>query len=300
MNPLPTSGAGPAMPSRRTGILAVIIVVTALLLSVVLADLVKPKQTGPDSVSLQSSAMAPMTATTVSSTKATGASHVSVAIQNYAFSPSALSISQGTTVTWTNHDVAPHTVTVSSGPVKFSSPTLQQGQSFSYTFTTPGTYAYYCAVHPDMRASVTVVAKATPTPSPAPSTPPTPSSGPSTPMPMGGSTSSCSGISAAEQAFLVHVYAGHLGESPSQQAADILNANQYAKTHTVLVANMVSPVVDGLNGALSMFLTHVYTGHLGESPSQQAADILNASQYVKTHTVLVGNMAQSIVGNPGC
>ena len=188
MNPLPTSGAGPAMPSRRTGILAVIIVVTALLLSVVLADLVKPKQTGPDSLSLQSSAMAPMTATTVSSTKATGASHVSVAIQNYAFSPSSLSISQGTTVTWTNHDVAPHTVTVASGPVKFSSPTLQQGQSFSYTFTTPGTYAYYCAVHPDMKASVTVVAKATPTPTPAPSTPPAPSSGPSTPMPMGGST----------------------------------------------------------------------------------------------------------------
>lgn len=297
MSPIPNPTAAAAPPSRRAGILAVVIVVSTLLLAIVLSDLVHPRSTSHDTLNLQSATAAPMAMTSGGSTNAAGVSHVSVAIQNYAFSPSSLTITQGTTVTWTNHDTAPHTVTVSSGPVKFSSPTLQQGQSFTYTFTTAGTYAYYCAVHPDMTAKVIVQPKATtPPPTPAPSsgsgTPPTTGTG-------GGSTS-CSGVSAAEQAFLMHVYAGHLGESPAQQASDILNVNQYAKTHTVLVGNMVSPVVDGLNGALSMFLTHVYTGHLGESPGQQVTDILNPNQYVKTHTVLVGNLAQSIIGTPGC
>ena len=54
-------------------------------------------------------------------------------------------------------DTAPHTVTVTSGPVKFDSGTLQKGESFSYTFKETGTYEYYCAVHPDMTASVKVV-----------------------------------------------------------------------------------------------------------------------------------------------
>lgn len=302
MSPIPNHEATAIPPSRRTGILAVIIVVSTLLLSVVLADLVKPAHARSDSLNLQSAAMAPMTAmTAASTTSATGVTHVRVAIQNYAFSPSALTITQGTTVTWTNYDSAPHTVTVSSGPVKFSSTMLQQGQSFSYTFTALGKYAYYCAVHPDMMASVTVVAKA-PTGTP-PTTPPTPT-GPSTTPPMGSmgspSTGSCSGVSSAVQTFLNHVYAGHLDESPSQQAGDVLNLNQYVKTHTVLVSTMAAPVVQGVQDALSTLLTHIYTGHLGESPSQQVGDILNVNQYVKTHTVLLSTLAQSIVGNPGC
>ena len=75
---------------------------------------------------------------------------------DYKFSPAALTIRSGSKVTWTNMDTAPHTVTIDSGPVKFSSPTLQKGDSFTYTFTTPGTYSYYCAVHPDMTAKVIV------------------------------------------------------------------------------------------------------------------------------------------------
>jgi plastocyanin len=62
-------------------------------------------------------------------------------------------------------DSAPHTVTVSSGPEKFGSPNLQKGDSFSYKFTKPGTYDYYCAVHPDMKGSVTVTGGATTPPS---------------------------------------------------------------------------------------------------------------------------------------
>ncbi|WP_329056157.1 cupredoxin family copper-binding protein [Amycolatopsis sp. NBC_01488] len=91
-----------------------------------------------------------------------------VMMAGYAFSPAALTVHVGDTVTWTQHDQAPHDATTTSAPVSFRSPQLSQGQSWSYTFRTPGTYAYYCSVHPDMRASVTVLPAATTAPQPKP------------------------------------------------------------------------------------------------------------------------------------
>ncbi len=70
--------------------------------------------------------------------------------------PAAVTVAAGDTITWTNQDDAPHTVTSSGGPATLDSPQLDKGQSWSYTFTRTGTYNYYCAVHPDMKASVTV------------------------------------------------------------------------------------------------------------------------------------------------
>ncbi len=80
-----------------------------------------------------------------------------VMMQGYAFSPAALTVRVGDTVTWMQHDEAPHDVVTTSAPVAFRSPQLSAGQSWSYTFRQPGTYQYYCSVHPDMRASVTVL-----------------------------------------------------------------------------------------------------------------------------------------------
>jgi plastocyanin len=95
-----------------------------------------------------------------------------VMMQNYAFSPAALTVRVGDTVTWMQHDEAPHDVVTTSAPVAFRSPQLSSGQSWSYTFRQPGTYQYYCSVHPDMRASVTVLpAPTTAAPKPAPTTP---------------------------------------------------------------------------------------------------------------------------------
>ena len=65
---------------------------------------------------------------------------VSIEIMGYAFSPEAVSVPVGTTVTWTNHDTAPHNV-VSSGGGPLSSPTLQTGGSWTYTFTEAGTFS---------------------------------------------------------------------------------------------------------------------------------------------------------------
>lgn len=76
-------------------------------------------------------------------------------IQNMAFMSPNIQVKVGTTVTWTNQDSVPHSVTFKNGMK--DSGLLNQGQSFSYTFNTPGTYQYYCTVHPYMVATVTVV-----------------------------------------------------------------------------------------------------------------------------------------------
>ncbi|WIX90832.1 cupredoxin family copper-binding protein [Amycolatopsis sp. DG1A-15b] len=96
-----------------------------------------------------------------------------VMMQGYAFSPAALTVRVGDTVTWMQHDEAPHDVVTTSAPVAFRSPQLSAGQSWSYTFRQAGTYQYYCSVHPDMRASVTVLpAPTTAPPSTVPRTTP--------------------------------------------------------------------------------------------------------------------------------
>lgn len=66
-----------------------------------------------------------------------------------------MSVKSGTTVTWTNDDSVAHTVTSDTGSVLNSS-SIAPGQSFSFTFTTPGTYAYHCAIHPGMKATIVV------------------------------------------------------------------------------------------------------------------------------------------------
>ena len=80
---------------------------------------------------------------------------VTVTIQNYAYDPPTLQVQAGTTVTWINQDAAPHTVTSLSGS-ELASDTLNKGGTYSHTFTTPGTYDYYCTIHPYMKASVEV------------------------------------------------------------------------------------------------------------------------------------------------
>jgi plastocyanin len=78
-----------------------------------------------------------------------------VDIQNFAFVPETIVVQTGTTVRWTNQDAAPHTVTSNTG--LFDSGTLQNGETFEFTFDQPGRYAYFCAIHPFMTGRVIVV-----------------------------------------------------------------------------------------------------------------------------------------------
>jgi len=77
-----------------------------------------------------------------------------VTVEQAMFGPATLTIRAGTTVTWVNHDGDLHTVTSSQG--LFASPGLDPGDTFAYRFTAPGTYPYFCAVHPHMKGTILV------------------------------------------------------------------------------------------------------------------------------------------------
>jgi plastocyanin len=79
-----------------------------------------------------------------------------VTIDNFAFSPRTLTVAPGTKVTWVNRDDVPHTATSTAKPRVFDSKTLDTDQQFAHVFTKPGTYPYFCAVHPHMTGMIIV------------------------------------------------------------------------------------------------------------------------------------------------
>ena len=95
----------------------------------------------------------------------------SVMIMAMQFQPGSVTIAAGGTVTWTNHDTAPHTVTADDG--SYDSGMLRTGNTWSRTFTTPGTYRYHCDFHPEMVATVVVLAPGATVPPGSGSTAPT-------------------------------------------------------------------------------------------------------------------------------
>ena len=78
-----------------------------------------------------------------------------VVIENFSFSPQTFTLPAGATVTWTNRDSMPHTVT--STDKRFpKSPVLKPGQSYSNNFAAAGTYSYFCSIHPRMTGKIIV------------------------------------------------------------------------------------------------------------------------------------------------
>lgn len=78
-----------------------------------------------------------------------------VNIANMRFSPAKITVEAGETVTWTQSTSMPHTVTANDG--SFDSPTLGQNREFSVTFDEPGSYSYFCKLHPSMTGEVEVL-----------------------------------------------------------------------------------------------------------------------------------------------
>ena len=79
---------------------------------------------------------------------------VAITVQNFAFSPASVSVPAGTTVIWTNRDAAPHQIASDTGA--FMGNPIGRGSSYSFTFTTPGTFPYHCSIHPSMKGTITV------------------------------------------------------------------------------------------------------------------------------------------------
>jgi amicyanin len=81
-----------------------------------------------------------------------------VDIAQFAYHPDEVTVKVGTTVSWTNFDLDYHTVTSPpEAPGPLNSPNIQQNETWSYTFDTPGEYQYYCSPHTYMRGKVIVV-----------------------------------------------------------------------------------------------------------------------------------------------
>jgi plastocyanin len=78
-----------------------------------------------------------------------------ITIDNFSFAPTTMTVPAGTEVTWVNHDDIPHTV-VSEDKATFKSRALDTDEKFSFTFAKPGTYTYFCSIHPKMTAKVIV------------------------------------------------------------------------------------------------------------------------------------------------
>ncbi len=90
----------------------------------------------------------------LAATHVAAASSAAVGIKEFKFTPPALAVPVGTTVTWINHDEEPHTITSANGT--FGSTGLSHEDTFAQTFTRPGRYEYFCALHPHMKAIVIV------------------------------------------------------------------------------------------------------------------------------------------------
>jgi len=78
-----------------------------------------------------------------------------VIINNFSFSPNALTLPIGATVTWANHDAVAHIIASADNRFR-ESPALKPGQNFSHTFATAGSYPYFCSIHPRMKGEITV------------------------------------------------------------------------------------------------------------------------------------------------
>jgi plastocyanin len=101
-------------------------------------------------------AAAPLLVATVLPVQAQNAP-TAVSIDNFRFTPQTVTVKTGTTVTWTNNDDIPHGIAWMKNAFTRSK-ALDTDDSYSLTFTTPGTYAYFCYLHPHMTGTLVVEA----------------------------------------------------------------------------------------------------------------------------------------------
>jgi plastocyanin len=79
---------------------------------------------------------------------------VTIKVANFTFAAPVVTVAPGTAVTWVNEDDIPHTIVADDKA--FRSKVLDTGERFTFTFTTPGAYGYFCSIHPHMTGKVVV------------------------------------------------------------------------------------------------------------------------------------------------
>jgi amicyanin len=101
-------------------------------------------------------AIAPLVAIAIAAASPARAATIEVKIDNFTFNPKQVTVKAGDTVAWVNHDDIPHTVT--SKTMAFRSKALDSDDKFSFTFTAPGSFDYFCSLHPMMTGTIVVEA----------------------------------------------------------------------------------------------------------------------------------------------
>lgn len=113
------------------------------------------RQLATSFLAIVSTIVAAMPATAADAVGEQGQSHsAEVKVDNFTFGPVSITVPAKTTVTWVNRDDVPHVIASTDGV--FRSKALDTDDKYSYTFDKPGTYAYFCAVHPKMVGTVIV------------------------------------------------------------------------------------------------------------------------------------------------
>lgn len=105
-------------------------------------------------MALTAAAAVPVLATTARAASHAAHTTHAVSIAGFAFSPANLTIAAGDSVVFTNQDSAPHTATADNGA--FDTGRLSNGQSATLTFNSAGSFSYFCAIHPNMKGSITI------------------------------------------------------------------------------------------------------------------------------------------------
>jgi amicyanin len=130
-------------PSKRTWILGILMGLTCAVAAGYIAS-----SKGGETIAATATADRPVAAAQKTANQ--------VMIDNFKFEPRELIVAAGAKVTWINRDDVPHTATSTARPRAFDSKTLDTDQQFSHVFTTPGSYEYFCAVHPHMKGKIIV------------------------------------------------------------------------------------------------------------------------------------------------
>jgi plastocyanin len=127
----------------------IIIIIAVLIIGGVFFGLTRNKNTNQNAQTNNSTSSEQTNTNTPASTS-------SVTIQNFAFSPPDITVKKGTTVTWTNQDSTPHTVTEMDTQTGPDSGNLNPGAKYTFTFNQSGTFKYHCTLHPEMLGTVMV------------------------------------------------------------------------------------------------------------------------------------------------
>jgi plastocyanin len=205
-----------------------------------------------------------------------------VPIKDNAYTPQTLTVKLGEVVQWTNLDADPHTVTTTHAPVAFDSGVFKKDQSFSYTFTTPGTYTYYCAVHPDMVGEIKVLDKdGKEVANPAPAKPSNPIAQLLAPI-----------LPSSAQPASMHM--PH-ADTPPGDGMSGMNQDS-APTSTSPAPYPYAPAADPVSGATDPFVAHLQAAHLNKGPGQQVQDIAQFDFWLKTHEALFRQMLEYEIG----